>query len=450
MDKLQSAWICLLASGMLAVLTTTCGGIGDPRQDGSSAGASGSGAGAAAREPSLNGAVVTDVWASGGADATGGVASGGLGGSSGWAVTGGGVAAGAGPQAAVTAGATSLDRDSGGAGGTGSSADRSGGAVGTASRVSATGGQASVEQPAGSIGAYEVGCENSADCQASSGCLFHPAATRGVCFPYCDSISDCPNPHGACVNLGSAGLSYCMPNCDPRDPHNDAPPFAACGLGAGCALDAENSASYCTAESNPAGVHGAFCASSIDCAVGYTCVGFSCASYCLVGAGDCDDLPRTACSELVQLRSGEAFGYCAGGTYVAHDLPLRIFDLSTTGSVITVGDDLVVSRVMVQVSIQHSYCGDLRLALVGPDGSEVLLSQANGALAVDCYSQTYFDDSAPTGIDQAIAPYQGAFRPQQSLVALAGLGARGDWSLVVHDESSGDEGELVGWTLTLW
>jgi subtilisin-like proprotein convertase family protein len=449
MEKLQLAWICLLASGMLTTLTIACGGIGDPRQDESSAGASGSGAGAGAGEPTPNGAVVTGVWASGGADAAGGVSSGGLGGTGGWAVTGGVVSAAAGAQVAVTGGAMSLDRATGGAR-AGSSADRGAGAVGAADSVAGAGGQTSAEQPAGSIGVYEVGCASSADCQASLGCLFHPAAMWGVCFPYCDSISDCPNPDGACVNLGSAGLSYCMPNCDPRDAYNDTPPFAACGLGAACALDADNSASYCVAESNPAGVHGAFCESSIDCAQGHTCAGWSCARYCLVGAGDCDDLPRTGCSELAQLPSGEAFGYCAGGTYAAHDVPLPIFDLSTTGSVITVSDDLVVSRVMVQVSIQHSYCGDLRLTLVGPDGSEVLLSQANGALAADCYSQTYFDDAAPNRIEQAIAPYQGVFHPQQSLAALTGLGAQGDWALVIHDESSGDEGELVGWTLTLF
>jgi subtilisin-like proprotein convertase family protein len=482
-----------LASAAIISVLCGCGPLEEPRQAEASAGASGAGAAAVLTTP--NGAVLTDLWETGGTQP--GAAA--LGGGSGWEATGGAASSSA-PVSAVGGSAGGATGSGGAAtapapvstGGRATSAATGG--VNSGTGQAATGGSEAGEQPgtgglpdcqsqlgeagcnlvtlcgcaegercavsadgsrtectaAGSIGAYYVGCQDGSDCQPGLGCLFHPAAVWGACFPFCDTLADCPNPDGVCLNLGPPGVNYCMPNCDPREPQNNTPPFAACGPGAACTLDTANAASYCTGESNADSQPGQFCETSIDCAPGHVCVDWTCMRYCLIGADDCSELGRTVCSELSRLASGDAFGYCAGGWYVARDLPLSVYDLTTAGSVLTVPDDFVLSRVMVEVSIQHDYCADLRLSLVGPDGSSILLVERSGSDAEDCYTETHFDDSAPVGIAQVSPPYVGAFRPEQALSAFVGQSSAGDWALVVEDQSSGDEGQLVGWTLTLW
>jgi len=304
--------------------------------------------------------------------------------------------------------------------------------------------------PAGNIGWFAPGCESGLDCAAGLGCLFHPDNTVGVCFPFCDNLSDCPNPQGECVELAVAGVGYCMPNCDPRDPQNGEVPFGPCAAGAGCVLDSEHGTSYCTAESQPGRVQGSFCERVADCAIGHTCQARTCVRYCLVGEGECDDFPRTQCAELATLTGGAVFGVCLGGTYGASGLPADIPDVSYVRSSVSVPDDFVVSRVMVKVEMRHSYCADLYLVLTGPDGDQVNLARGRGGAADDCFAETYFDDDAAVGLGGATAPFLGAFQPDEPLASLVGLGSQGTWTLTVEDTVGNDVGELLAWRLTLW
>ncbi len=304
--------------------------------------------------------------------------------------------------------------------------------------------------PAGSIGWFAPGCESDAACAAGLGCLFHPDNTLGVCFPFCNTVSDCPNPNGECVELTVAGVGYCMPNCDPREPQSVEVPFGACAAGAGCVLDSVHDTSYCTAEHQPGRTQGSFCERVADCAVGHSCQERTCVRYCLAGAGECDDLPRTHCAELATLAGSTVFGVCAGGSYGAPGLPADIPDLAYVTSEVTVPDDFVISRVMVKVEISHSHCADLRIVLTAPSGDWVSLAQGRGEATDDCYAGTYFDDDAAVGLGVATAPFVGAFQPDEALSGLVGLGSQGTWRLTIEDAVGNDVGELVAWRLTLW
>src|SRR5205823_11760598 len=83
------------------------------------------------------------------------------------------------------------------------------------------------------------------------------------------------------------------------------------------------------------------------------------------------------------------------------DVPKAIADLSTVDSLLSVsGIAAAVARVTVTLYLTHTYDSDLNISLIGPDGTSVLLSSANGAsgdnYGTSCSARTIFDDSAAT------------------------------------------------------
>jgi subtilisin-like proprotein convertase family protein len=113
-----------------------------------------------------------------------------------------------------------------------------------------------------------------------------------------------------------------------------------------------------------------------------------------------------------------------------------------------------LARVIVGIHITHSYDADLRISLLSPDGTEVILSDANGPGGQDygtsCDALTFFSDSATNSIVDASAPFVGSFRPQQPLATFLGKtgnAVNGLWTLRVQDQSAGDTGTLQCWSL---
>ena len=117
-------------------------------------------------------------------------------------------------------------------------------------------------------------------------------------------------------------------------------------------------------------------------------------------------------------------------------------------------------KVAVSVYITHTWVGDLRLELIAPDGTTVVLSDSNGGSG-DNYGtacspdrlRTTFDDDGPLPITSGLPPYQGTFRPQQPLSAFvgkAGDAANGAWRLRVVDQAQLDTGAIECWSLFLW
>ncbi|MEJ5239079.1 MAG: M36 family metallopeptidase [Limisphaera sp.] len=119
-----------------------------------------------------------------------------------------------------------------------------------------------------------------------------------------------------------------------------------------------------------------------------------------------------------------------------------------------------VRKVAVSVYITHTWVGDLRLELVAPDGTTVVLSDSNGGRG-DNYGtacspdscRTTFDDDGPLPMTTGIPPYQGTFRPQQPLTAFVGKSGdavNGVWRLRVVDQEALDTGAIECWSLFLW
>ncbi len=103
----------------------------------------------------------------------------------------------------------------------------------------------------------------------------------------------------------------------------------------------------------------------------------------------------------------------------------------------------------VCININHPYDADLEVALIAPDGSQVMLTYANGGDG-DNYTNTCFDDRAATSITQGSAPFTGSFRPNEILGYVNnGQSANGIWTLYIHDLYAwADNGVLLNWNIT--
>lgn len=102
----------------------------------------------------------------------------------------------------------------------------------------------------------------------------------------------------------------------------------------------------------------------------------------------------------------------------------------------------------VKINILHTYDADLEIALISPDGTQVMLSYANGGDG-DNYWNTTFTDFAETSILNGAPPYSDSFRPQELLGNMnSGQDGNGTWQLYIYDMYNGDAGSLLGWNLT--
>jgi uncharacterized repeat protein (TIGR01451 family) len=115
--------------------------------------------------------------------------------------------------------------------------------------------------------------------------------------------------------------------------------------------------------------------------------------------------------------------------------------------------------VTVSVYLTHTYDSDLRLELIGPDGTAVTLSAAHGGsgdnYGVACSPdslRTTFDDSAGIPISAGFPPFLGSYRPDQQLakfVGKFGTNVNGTWKLHVVDDVAQDVGTIQCWSLFL-
>jgi subtilisin-like proprotein convertase family protein len=137
-------------------------------------------------------------------------------------------------------------------------------------------------------------------------------------------------------------------------------------------------------------------------------------------------------------------------TYPSEVPPVAIPDNSSAGAEmsIVVPDDKPVVDVNVQVFITHTYDGDLELSLIGPEGTEVTLSNRNGGSGND-FNGTIFDDEADMPIGSGSAPFEGSFRPDGLLSTFDGGIAAGEWRLRVEDHAGADTGNIESWNLML-
>jgi len=91
-----------------------------------------------------------------------------------------------------------------------------------------------------------------------------------------------------------------------------------------------------------------------------------------------------------------------------------------------------IESARVQVNMNHTYSSDLRISVIHPDGTTVVLHDRSG-----------------WSLDYAQSVYPDVVTPAQSLAALAGKPASGTWTLKVEDMVAGDTGYLSSWYLGL-
>jgi len=111
--------------------------------------------------------------------------------------------------------------------------------------------------------------------------------------------------------------------------------------------------------------------------------------------------------------------------------------------------DTVHGLKSVCINIQHPYDSDLEIQLVSPDGTQVMLSYANGGDG-DNYTQTCFSDDAGIPIGQGTPPFTGSFRPQEILGTVNNhQSGSGIWRLYINDMYPWqDAGTLINWSIT--
>ncbi|MGD1805355.1 CHAT domain-containing protein [Dapis sp. BLCC M126] len=91
-----------------------------------------------------------------------------------------------------------------------------------------------------------------------------------------------------------------------------------------------------------------------------------------------------------------------------------------------------VENLDVRFSAQHTFNGDLAVALKSPQGQEVTLFAGVGGGGQN-FQDTVLDDNASTSINSGGVPFNGAYIPQGSLTDFNGESPNGTWTLRVTD-----------------
>lgn len=125
-------------------------------------------------------------------------------------------------------------------------------------------------------------------------------------------------------------------------------------------------------------------------------------------------------------------GVNIASSYFTGNSGAAINDNSTVTNVITVPNSGSLLDVHVNVNISHTYIGDLRVTLIAPDGTSVLLHNRTGGT-----------------MDNLITLYPDVTTPAQDLAALAGTEINGNWTLRVEDLAGGDTGVFNSWSLEI-
>lgn len=134
-----------------------------------------------------------------------------------------------------------------------------------------------------------------------------------------------------------------------------------------------------------------------------------------------------AVAEALRLGGGAP----SGQIYKKASVPvLQIPDNNVTGvkDSILFADNVTIDSIKVSVDVTHSFIGDLRLMLLAPSGSSVVLHDRNGGNAVNL-NKTYDISTAP------------------GLIGLKGQSLQGNWVLHVQDLAAVDTGLLSHWEI---
>ncbi|MFL6208009.1 MAG: proprotein convertase P-domain-containing protein [Pyrinomonadaceae bacterium] len=135
------------------------------------------------------------------------------------------------------------------------------------------------------------------------------------------------------------------------------------------------------------------------------------------------------------------------------NIATAIPDVSSVDVPIVVSQTGAVADLNVKVRLNHTFDGDVTIALVAPDNTIVTLSdrRANANDGGDNYgtgnndcsgTPTIFDDAAANSISTGAPPFAGTFKPETPLSAFNGKSITGTWKLRVTDSAALDTGTI--------
>ncbi|MBC8490820.1 MAG: M28 family peptidase, partial [Bacteroidetes bacterium] len=132
----------------------------------------------------------------------------------------------------------------------------------------------------------------------------------------------------------------------------------------------------------------------------------------------------------------------------SNTLPKSILDAQITYDTINISQNGTVDDVDVNLTLTHTYDGDLLILFNGPTGTQKTLSSFNGGAGQN-YTNTTFDDEASIPITQGTPPFTGSFIPEQLLSQLDGISMNGNWILRIFDNTAGNQGTLLSWCVNV-
>ncbi len=149
--------------------------------------------------------------------------------------------------------------------------------------------------------------------------------------------------------------------------------------------------------------------------------------------------------------------YC-GATAAEDGLPA---DISPDGTPVVVSPlevdapGTVQSLRIVDLEINHTWVGDLRVELTSPSGTTVtLLANPGGGNCANNNLSVTLDDAADNPYSALDAmcnggglAIDGSFQPMMPLQSFSGETAAGTWTLRIYDDADQDGGALLGWSL---
>lgn len=168
---------------------------------------------------------------------------------------------------------------------------------------------------------------------------------------------------------------------------------------------------------------------------------------------------QTGFSALFSFQTGAV---TCNNNFSSTNVPVAI---STSGtptatSTLAISESHTFSDVNANLTINHSYLGDIKATLVSPTGAVKILFDRPGVPA-STYGCSYdnilatFDDEATNTADNLETTcgtgnpsISGTYQSVDPLLALDGGNTQGTWSLVVTDAEDGDGGSIVSWGLS--
>jgi len=163
--------------------------------------------------------------------------------------------------------------------------------------------------------------------------------------------------------------------------------------------------------------------------------GFVC--YCVTGySGTFCEIPFSSSISCISPNLGLVVGNYQN--LVSHSLGLNEQQSSS------------VHQIHVFVSVNHTYSSDLKIVLMTPFGTSIILTEFNGYDFPNIYSNMTFQDGLSNSVTNytfnLAFPIQN-LSPQQSMEPTFYQNIYGDWTLMVYDEIGDDTGVFNQWGL---